>query len=647
MFVLQVIPITKSIRSSSLSYFSVKEVALGTLVTVPLRKQEVIAVVVAQESVSDLKTILKSADYTIRNVLKVHDKHLFSSPFLQMAHHIARYNAQPTGVILDTLLPKSVTRDISFFARSFSPVKSGNTHHVSILQRTKEERDLYYKTRVRELFAQNQSLTIVCPTVEECVELHRYVSKAISEKCYLFHGSMTVKKIRTQYAKLHDEKGCTLLITTPGCISFAPENTGEYIIEGSSSSSYRNVTSPYIDKRLCIELTAKFSEVPCVYADSVIDVSLWHRVNESEVDIIEPHRKKVVDPKKLEILSYQPKQEHQSEAERIKELKHAHQGFHPLHYKSLEAIRRAVKEKKKIFVFVPKKGKSPNMVCSDCGKLAVSRSGYPLSLYTHTNSKTGVKENIYVCNATGEKLAAFDECQFCRGVNLKKMGIATGGVAEILTKELGEKVPISIIDAQSCKTKKAVNEVQKFHAGKKAHVFVGTSKVLSVLPCWDIAVLVTLAPLLSKMSYRNEEELIDFIAHVQERTRDTVYLQDRKDMLSSFPILETGLHQPFVEEQLEERNRYQYPPYQRLVQLKVEVKKTDAKRMYEYLLKKYERYDPSVMVSPHSAQFVVLNMLIKRKPHEWSLTYQDQPLLSLLQDHERNVEVVIDPLSIT
>ena len=392
MFVLQVIPITKSIRSSSLSYFSAKDIELGTLVTVPLRKQEVSAVVVAKESVSDLKSILKSADYKIRNVLEIHDKHLFSSAFLKMAHYISQYNAQPTGVVLDTLLPKSVTRDISFFARSFSGKEVTSSHHTSILQRTKEERSIYYKTRTRELFAQQQSLVIVCPTVEECISLQTSVSKAISDKCYLFHGSLTAKKIRDTYSKLLSDDGCALIITTPGCISFAPENTAEYIIESASSSSYRNVSNPRIDKRLCVELTAKFSHASCVYADSVIGIDLWHRAIQNNVEIIEPQRKKIFDPKKIEILSYQPKKEKQSEAERIKELSHTNSGFHPLHYQSIDAIKKALKEKKNVFVFVPKKGKSPNMVCGDCGKVAVSSSGYPLSLYSHTNPQTKKKE---------------------------------------------------------------------------------------------------------------------------------------------------------------------------------------------------------------------------------------------------------------
>lgn len=646
MFVLRTIPITNSVRVSSLSYFSARDVELGTLVAVPLRKKEVLAVVVEKESVSDLKSIIKSADYSIRNILHIHKEHLFSPAFLKMAYHVARYNAQPTGIILDTLLPKNVTKEMEFFKRAFVEKKNRTSHRVLILQQNKEERLTYYKTRTRELFSQKQSLVIVCPTIEECILLQEQVSKAIAEKCYVFHGSITARKMKDQFTKLLDETGPVLLITTPGGISFAPDNTGEYIIESSSSSSYRNVVYPYIDKRICIELTAKFSGVSCVYADSVVGVDIWSRVQQREVDIIEPTRKKVIDPKRLEILSYQPKQEKQSEAERIKELQHTKSGFHPLHYKSLEAIETALKEKKNVAIFVPKKGKSPNMVCGDCGKLAVSSSGYPLSLYTQTNPTTKKKENVYVCNATGEKMPAFDVCQFCKGVNLKKMGIATSGVAEVLFKELGG-VPITIIDGQHCKTKKAVASAQKSYNSSKGHVFIGTSKLLSVLPDWDIAVVVTLAPLFSRMGYQNEEEVVQLVSLLQEKTKEMMYIQDRKDILTSLPILSTGLHQPFIDEQIGLRKEYHYPPYQRLIQIKVKMKKSNLKAMYQYLLKKFDAYNPSIMVTPHSINYAVLNTMISIDAQSWSVMQQDTRLLSLLENHDRATEVIIDPPTIS
>ena len=80
--------------------------------------------------------------------------------------------------------------------------------------------------------------------------------------------------------------------------------------------------------------------------------------------------------------------------------------------------------------------------------------------------------------------------------------------------------------------------------------------------------------------------------------------------------------------------------------MKAEVKKIDLKPMYQYLLKKYEPYDPSVMVTPFTKTHGILNMLITRNEQDWSLEHQDDTLLSLLKDHERNVQVIIDPIHI-
>ena len=643
MFILQVIPITKSIRVPSLSYFSAKDVALGSLVTVPLRKQEIVAIVVAKEAVLDFKSMVRSANFQLRNILKVHEEHIFTSAFLNMSQQIAQYSASHTGVIMDTLLSKSIIRDIKAFAKIKTKKENRNKHQIFLLQRSSEELLTYYKTRAREVLASGSSLFITCPTVQQAQNIYASVSKGIEKKCFLFHGSLSAKKIRDAYAEMSKKSGPVVIVGTPGSVALAPEDTLEFIIDSCSSLHYRTISQPQIDTRLCIEKLAFHSKAHCVYSDNMVPVSVWNRVRGYEIEVLEPASKKVLDPKKLSVISYKVGKALQSEKNRLEELQHSSRGFHPLHVESMKHIKTSLKRKEKIFLFVPKKGIAPNMVCGDCGKIAVSpETSLPYSLYTQINKETGKKENIYVCNANAQKIAAFDQCQFCDGVNLKKMGIGTSSLAETL-QESFPKTTILVVDGQHTKTKKQIAEIKKEYHKKKSVIVIGTSKVLSVLDSWDTAFIVTLAPLFSQMSYTNEESIVALLSNIQQKTTGTVYLQDRKDSIKTLPILKDGMYQSFVDSELKIRKSLNYPPYQTLIHVKATVLKRNLKQHYGYLLKGFGNYDPSIMLQPNSKTHAAIILIMKLSLDMWSLDYQDSKLKNKLQNQERNVRVTINP----
>ena len=66
------------------------------------------AIVVHSEPVSHIKSILKNADYQLRNILKIHNTELFDVSFLKMSQEIAQYHASYTGLVIDTLTPKAI-----------------------------------------------------------------------------------------------------------------------------------------------------------------------------------------------------------------------------------------------------------------------------------------------------------------------------------------------------------------------------------------------------------------------------------------------------------------------------------------------------------------------------------------------------------
>ncbi|KKQ35496.1 MAG: hypothetical protein US50_C0013G0010 [Candidatus Nomurabacteria bacterium GW2011_GWB1_37_5] len=68
MRILEVIPIAKGLPFESLSYFSLRDVPIGTIVTVSIRKKIVDALVISSEDISASKGSIKASDFKLKKI---------------------------------------------------------------------------------------------------------------------------------------------------------------------------------------------------------------------------------------------------------------------------------------------------------------------------------------------------------------------------------------------------------------------------------------------------------------------------------------------------------------------------------------------------------------------------------------------------
>lgn len=643
MFILQVIPITKSFNVPQLSYFSARGVEPGTLVTIPVRKQEVLAVVIKKDTLEDLKSVVRSATYQLRNVLEIHKEKIFGKAFFEAVIDTASYHVCSPGNLLHTLLPSALVKDIrSFEHHRTKAQKEGNIQHrTSLLQQPTKERLSYYKTRAREILARGTSLYLCCPTIESSRQVFEYISAGIQDSCFLLHGEVRKSQLKNYHQHLNSGSP-SIVVGTPGYVALATEDTQEFIIERSSSSHYTTSFSrPYLDMRTFIERRAYHGGAHCIYADTIIDLSLWERTETGRVETIPPVRNNVLDGGRIKVLRFT--NEEQTEEDRIEYLKYHTGGFKPLHYQSMKAVKTSMKNKEKVFLFVPKKGLAPNLVCQDCGKVATSpESGYPYSLYMKENRQTKKKEPVYICNATGEQVPAFDQCQFCKGVNLKKLGIATNSLAAELELSF-PNIPVLVVDSSSVKTKKELKRVRNICEQEGPLIIVGTSKALSVCEEVNTTIVVSVTPLLSVFGYRNDENLLYLISQLQEKTRGFLYFQDRQDIALRLPILTQGIYHSFLEHERSVRKQFSYPPYVILIKVENIISKKKVKEVYNNTLTLFKQYDPGIVIQPKSRTMVRLITLLKLEKSMWSLTYQDPHLKELLKTYSQIGTIEINP----
>ena len=74
MKIISVVPVAKGIGKECLTYFSAKDIAVGNIVAVPVRKKIVDALVLSCDDLSSAKSIVKTSDFKLKKIEEYHSR---------------------------------------------------------------------------------------------------------------------------------------------------------------------------------------------------------------------------------------------------------------------------------------------------------------------------------------------------------------------------------------------------------------------------------------------------------------------------------------------------------------------------------------------------------------------------------------------
>ncbi len=146
MKLLSVIPISRGINKENLTYFTSSDIAVGSVVKIPLRKKIISGIVVSAEDVAEAKAEIKNASFETRKVEKIKSSSLLSTEFMSAIAETATYFTSTSGGILNSLIPKAIIENAVSCAfkveklTTNDPNKNLNLHEKLVVQNDDEER---------------------------------------------------------------------------------------------------------------------------------------------------------------------------------------------------------------------------------------------------------------------------------------------------------------------------------------------------------------------------------------------------------------------------------------------------------------------------------------------------------------------------
>lgn len=554
MNIVTVIPLSRGIQKEQLTYFTSHEIPTGTLVTVPVRKKIIDALVIECSRASISKSDVKSASFSLKKIDSVKGPSFLSHEFMATCEILKDYFATHTGVIIDALVPVSAFNNYEGGKLHNTKQVAKTLHHTEklIFQTSFQDRIDAYKILIRESFAKQQSIFLCFPTKHELQAFREALKKGLEDYMVSIHNDLKKKELAHAEERIKHEPHPLVILGTANYLYTDRHDIGTIIVERESSNVYKMMTRPYIDMRIFAELFAREKGIRLILADTLLRFETLKRYEDKEFTEFMPVSWHVLASEKITVVDT-------AQEEGVKK-------FLMFTPETISELRDSQKKGEHIFLFTLRKGLAPTTTCRDCGTQALCPNcNGALVLYERNGSRT------FACNKCRHTVDAHLRCATCDSWNLTPLGIGTDSVHEEISK-IFPGVPVFKIDKESTPTKsKAQGVIHEFYKTPGA-ILIGTELALSYIDKpFEKVVVVSFDSLFALPSFRVSEKIFHLLIALQNISSHKLIIQTRKTGDRLVRFFRSGNILQLYREEMSDRNTLKYPPYMTLIKITCQV----------------------------------------------------------------------------
>lgn len=638
MRIVTVIPIARGISKDTLTYFTKKDVAVGSIVSIPIRSKTAYGLVTGSREATEIKSELRSLAYSIKKIDQIESHSFLSTEFVEAVSEIADYSASSIGAVLSVLIPKAILENSTELSLDENrligdpPMRRKGSHETLLLQSDDEERYATYKSLIREEFARNRSVFFCLPTTEDLLNARSTLEKGIQKFTYILHGGLQRKEILSLWKKIILEEHPVLLIATGSFLSIPRSDWGTFVFEKESSRAYKMQTRPFIDIRTAGQIIGKYYKARVVFGDTLLRAETLWKEKSGEFNELAPLKFRSLTTATCDLVDVRAPQDMKKKE------------FMILSPELKELILKTKDNNEHIFLFCGRKGLFPMTVCSDCGTVVVCKNcNAPVVLYGKSPSTkpTASKGNLFVCNHCGERRDALELCVHCRGWRLNPLGIGIERVVEEV-EELLKKAGVIIMDKEHIKNHKQAVKARDLFYNTPGAVCVGTEMALTYLnQKTENTAVVSLDSFFSIPDFQINEKIFHILLSLRAMSEKRMLVQTRQENTKLFDQALKGNLIDFYRDEIEERKSIGFPPFTTYIKISLEGEKNAIKKQMEETLELMKPYELSVFDAwnPGNRSNYTIHGLISLPEGKWL----DKVLLGKLRALPPQYSVKIDP----
>lgn len=654
MYIATVIPLSKGNQKEYLSYFSLNDIPLGSIVSIPVRLKIIDAIVINIEEARNLKSDLKNADYQLKKIIKVKGDSPFNKSFFLACQKMKNYTVGNTGSIIKSLLPSIFIENVQKLKKptstlNFDEIKPISTENFSeakheklIFQATPQDRLAFYRTLIREAFAKKESIFICVPNRFDIDHFEKELARGIEQYVFSFHSDMSKKTLLNNYNSVLSEIHPILIIGTGIFMSIPRYDIKTVILEHENSDVYKQMNRPYIDIRSFAEVLSSIQKTKLIFGDTLLRPETLYRHDVGEFGEISSPLYRLPQTENQIIVDM--KNELDTNGKKI---------FMTISSQTKKMIENSISKNKSVFLFSVRKGLAPITICHDCGKTLLCPScSTPIVLYgtKQLTANKSTTPRIFMCNKCGRKEKTEVSCPNCSSWNLTPLGIGTDKVYDEI-KSLFPKVKIFQIDKESAPSiKEARNIINEFNKNPGS-ILIGTEMVFSYLRNKvSSSAIISLDGLFSIPNFNITQKILHIIEKLHNLTQENLIIQTRIPENKILQYILSGNVLLLCREDLIERHDFGYPPFKRLIKITFEGSAQETEKARSFIENRLGNYEPQVFsafIGRIKGQYIT-NTVIKIDPKNWPLPTEkkmvvNQELLQNLEELPPSFSINVDP----
>jgi len=630
MKIINVIPITKGIIKSELSYFTTEtEISLGSLVTIPVRNSKTHGIVTEIKEAEEMKAEIKSSPFAIKKVEKIHPQKFFTKEFINSTQILAKWCASNTGSTLNNLIPKKILKNIDKLTINDGSNSAPTIFEKFATQSDEEERFANYKSLIREEFAKKNSVFFCLPTLEDIKNTKTLLEKGIEKYTFAIHNNLKDSELVEIWNTIMTETHPVVIISNGSFLCMPRKDINTIIVERENSRSYKMQTRPYIDIRTFVEILAKERKCKILFGDGLLRTETIWRQKEGELIEFRSFKFRSMSTATQILVDTKKTAPETGDTKKwcviSNELK--------------KLVNDARLASENTFIFGVRKGLYPTTICGDCGTTVLCNNcNAPTVL--HTTSGT----NFFLCHRCGEKRSAEETCKNCKSWKLVPLGVGVERIEDEL-KKLFPETEIFRIDKDSTPTHKRVLATLEKFKQTPGSILIGTEMALLYLnDKIDNTAVVSIDPLFSIPDFRINEKIMYILLKMRALARNVSLFQTRnpEDVVINYAI--KGNLLDFYKDEIEQRKIFGYPPFSVIVKITLQGEKkavTEEMEKAVELLKPYECITFPAGVQALKGKYA-MNGIIKINRELWP----DKIIIDKLLQLPPHFLIKIDPESV-
>ena len=597
--------------------------------------------------------------YDVKGILKVIDKEdVINDELIRLSRDMSYLYKNSMGQCLSLMVP-SAKRDSDsspfFEENDFIPIEHLSADQERVIREyhewRKKGRSLFYlygvtgsgKSEVylrlaEETIRDGGQVLYMVPEITLSEQLSKNVKARFNSRVQIMHSALTPSQ-RLKIARLVKSGDVDIVIGARSAV-FAPfKNLKLIIMDEEHENSYKASNAPRYHARQLAQLRSKYNEAPLIMGSATPSFECFKLMKEGRIVTLSLPRRigKGAFPD-IRIVNTLGQKGNISQILQSE-------------------IKAALEKKNGVILFLNRRGYSSSVLCNSCGE-AVRCPNCSISLTYHKKGK------VLKCHTCGYVMPLVKTCPSCHSHDLITSGLGT----EMIEEELRTLYPfarIKRLDGDTAESDKGyISEtLGEFERGE-IDILLGTQMIAKGLnfPKATLVGVVNADQSIFLPDFRANERTFALLQQVSGRVgryRDDGRVIIQTSQVDNPAIRAVELNEPeeFYRSEMEVRRKIGYPPYSRLINIRIRSRKeekarAEAEAVEAFLSEYFDEREGIEMYPATSSLIEIINnyyryhVLIAAKDEVFSFALKVLEALraSYKVDHDVQLEIDTDPI---